>query len=444
MAILAQPMTAQRQRMSYGLETAWGTAQATQYAIPVETPDLRIVPGRVVDDHPRGIWAVEKRTYRTVREGQASLGGLYYPYVVAPFIGMFMGTETGSLIDIDGVGGNDLAVHTFTIAAVPDRGTQGAGLTLQLQDEITAFTTTGMRVSGFLVPQLTLSFDRAEGALNWSADMRGGASAVVVDSTVTASAFRTYTGAATDNVSGTPNIIAPGLPFLGFQSSLVVHQNNNAGSDPNAAASVATITTNTAGAMELMSLELNFERALEWAYSGDNSRTPSDFVLGAPRLTFRATVQFRDYNIYKRWLAFDDLTDSTDGPGLATVSGFTGTEQWQLMFSTNGIALPTAATNGLGFINLDTGAATNAFNVTAFESNNQRAALYIEMPEVEYADAEMTMGRGDDLVTVEISGIALPARAEIGHPAAVQNQIVVLKQYDNSKKYHMEPTVDIA
>ena len=462
---LTYPMTRERQRMGYLMEAAWGTIPAgAPRILPVETPDLRVVGQRVLDSGPRGRWAKDHRSYRTVQEGQASLAGPFYPYLVTPFLGMFFGTEStvASLAVNAGVGA-DLYMHRYTIAAQP---TSRLGLSLFLEDEITGFSATQpptgtnsqVRVSGFLVPAFNLSFNKAEGLLAWSSDLRGRASTAAFPGTSSAgggiNVAPTFTSTAM-NAGATSAVVMPTTNILhGFNASVVIHQNDPTDTtlDPNGAGVAGmTITSATEGLMELQGMEISMERPLTWSYAGGNVRTPSDFALGAPRITFVATLSFQSYVQYRRWLSFNDNSAADDGSDPATYTFGAGLaaahEQWQVLWvNYPGIVLPTVNTNGLGDVNLEaiTGQ-VSAFNSVPFLNLNDRSALYMEFPEVEYGEAEADIARGEDLITIRLSGLALPdprnvtAATPPGGVATVSSfeETAVVKVYDALNASHL-------
>ncbi len=178
-------------KVSFGLETSWGTLSTPSVMIPVTSVNDRDIYGAIKDDGLRGIAAQDFASYQDVGHSEISLEGAVYPQEIGYFLKLILGA--GSV-----AGAGDPYTHSFTLSSAPQ----------SLSMEVGGYpATNGRRYLGMTLSELVLKFNAAENFLTYTANFigkPGAAQALTVTTDSTSNPFRGWM--ATANYGSTPAV----------------------------------------------------------------------------------------------------------------------------------------------------------------------------------------------------------------------------------------------
>ena len=251
-------------------QTTFGTAATTGFTLlPVNSCKPRSEYGNILDKGIRGIAAADFNSQAGVGKGVVEAEGDFYPDILGLLLYQMLGTLTSA-------GTASPYTHSFSLlnSAPPI-------ITLQEVDQVQTQNFPSMNMK-----DLTLSFNRAEGALTWKASWEG------------------EPGATATSETGAD---ATGAPMIGWQ---------------------AAVTLGTSAYAKLMSCELTLAREVSLVYGANSSQSPNAGYARELSVTAKATVEYT---------AFADLQKYLNKTQQAFVVNFnnsgTGTADRQLTFT---------------------------------------------------------------------------------------------------------------
>lgn len=205
-------------------ESVWGTPVAANKWMPVKDHKFEEDIKTILDEGKRGIAAKDFGLYQGTKLATLEQGGDFYPDVPPNFLLGIMGS-----VATTGVGPY---THTFSLGATQP------SLTVHDYDGLTE-----RQFAGCLVDEFSMKFATDEGALSWSAKMKGKSPTSIAKSTPT---------------FGTLN------PILGWQASL---------------------NLNSIANTNLLGFELTCKRETKPVFGANNSQAPSKIHPGVLEVT---------------------------------------------------------------------------------------------------------------------------------------------------------------
>ena len=399
----------ERQKFGFRGETTWGTADTAGAfrLLPVESPDIRLMPGREEDNNPRGIWAETHDSYRTTRHAEASLRGFYYPYLVDRFLWAIFGDDDStSQLEIDGAAAT-FQKHVAPAANSTITGSLTAGsatvkgFSFQIEDDGGDSSAYAVRGVGMVPTRIKLNFNAAEGMMMWEGDFMG------ADVSFNGAIGSTAIAGGTIGKFSSGTISLPTAPIRGWAADFVAWSE--------AAADVTSMTG------RVLEAEITIDRRLELVYRGSNTAIPSAYLWKSPRITFNGTFELTDYDDIERYTNFEANRDSwrfaffhASDPGVI-VAGTRG--------AAGSLRIPAQAdifAADTGFED-DTTAFNSPINNTNFEADDERYALVLDIKKVDFGESAVTRESTTSPVRITVNGLALPDSS---------NNLIDLRLYD--------------
>lgn len=231
-----------RTKIGIARETTWGTAGTTWDLLAVQPPTVTTTYEQVLDQGLRGIAAKDFSAQQGVGNSEVSLEGLWHPEEIGHAVFGILGalTTTGTAAPV---------VHQFDLGTAPPSYTIEDQPALQAPGA--AESTAAYQYKGMYINSLAIKFSAAEGAVGWTASLRG-----IPAGKVTASTLG----------SGTLN-----PPLLGWE-----------------AATVTVFGVTSYG--KLIDAEINLAREVVMEHAAANTRNPAFGYSSELEVTGKLTI----------------------------------------------------------------------------------------------------------------------------------------------------------
>lgn len=265
-------------KLGIGKEGVWGdgaTSGSPDVLLPTNPPSFTNPFENIVDNALRGVMAADFEVYQGIGSIEGSLEGPFYPEEVGFLVSAIMGSPSSGSVSP--------YLHVFKPRPTPP--------TLFVQDNISdlaVYRYTGMRVGEF-----SMSWNAAEGVLNYSASLQGQKKVLVsgtpIPDDTSGEAFRNCTVEVYIGGSGDGGYTQPAMTTLNGASKL--------------ASSISGDNNFIVG--EAIEGEITFSREMALVYGGDGQCDPNNSYIGPLSVTAGLTIDFNDVTFYDRYSNHD-------------------------------------------------------------------------------------------------------------------------------------------